>query len=107
MVSGQFTPEQLTPGQLTPGQYTPGKLTPGRFTPRYTLPFTIDLKIITRGEMVNCPWVGQFTPGIHLETNYPEKIYPGQFTPRCTLPLRSSTQRRMMLLFNTPYPLAT
>ena len=45
-VSGQFTP-----GQFTPGQFTPGQFTPGRFTPRYTLPLTIDLKIIIRGKL--------------------------------------------------------
>ena len=54
----------------------------GQFTPRYILPFTIDLKIITRGE--SCPRVEQFAPGIHPETIYPalyfalgRTIYPG------------------------------
>ena len=51
-VSGQFTPRQFNPRQFTPGQFTLGKFTPGQFTPDYTL--TIDL--------VNCLWVGQFTP---------------------------------------------
>ena len=40
----------MVSGQFTPGQFTPGQFTPGRFTPRYTLPFIIDLVIITRGE---------------------------------------------------------
>ena len=77
-VSGQFTP-----GQFTPGKFTPGQFTPGRFTPRYTLPFTIDLKIITR---VNCPWEGLFTREFTPKQCTPGQFTPGQFTPRYTLP---------------------
>ena len=51
MQAGQFTPGQLTPKQFTPGQFTPGQFTPGRLTPGYTLPFTIDIAIKTRGEL--------------------------------------------------------
>ena len=45
----------FTLGQFTRGQFNPGQFIPERFIPRYngvnTLPFTIDLKIITRGEL--------------------------------------------------------
>ena len=60
--SGTMQARQFTPGQLTPEQLTPGQFTPGRFNPGYTLPFTIDIVIKKHG--VNCPWVGEFTPGI-------------------------------------------
>ena len=79
-VSGQFTPGQL----FTLGQFTPGQFTPGRFAPRYTLPFTIDLKIITRGELSalgRTIYPEQFTP----EQFTPGQFTPGRFTPRYTL----------------------
>ena len=73
-VSGQFTP-----GQFTPGQFTPGQFTPGRFTPRYTLPLTIDLKIIIRGKLS----LGRtIYPGNSRRNNSPWDNLPRDNSPR-------------------------
>ena len=72
-VSGQFTP-----GQFTPGRFTPGQFTPGRFIPRYTLPFNIDIAIITQGEL---SMGRRFSMGIHPETIHTGIIYPGTIHP--------------------------
>ena len=74
MVSGQFTP-----GQFTPGQFTPGQFTPRRFSPRYTLPLTIDLKIITRCKLS----LGRtIYPGNSPRNNSPWDNLPRDNSPR-------------------------
>ena len=77
-VSRQFTLREFTPKQFTPGQFTPG-----RFTPRYTLPFTIDLAIITRGELS----LGRtIYPGNSPRNNSPRDNLPRDDSPGTIYP---------------------